>query len=183
MPDFPSPSALTTPLFIPNISKYGTSQESRIATLSTNPGARTWVANLVQYMPFTLPFPYALRRFFWQNGSTTTTTNVDMGIYSRGGQKLASTGSVAMGTASAIQYAAPTAVMLLAADMYYLAWTCDNTTSRASTLAATAVQGEMMGLLQETTGAFGLPAAMTAIAWAQAFGPQYCGITRTVSGF
>lgn len=183
MPDFPSPAS-PTPLLINTFMKYTCGFESRFVASSTTPsGGTTWIANLVQYIPISLPFPYPLKRFFWLNGSVNTTTNVDCGIYTVGGAKLASTGSTVMGTVSAWQYAAPTTTMILVPGMYYLAWTCDNTTTRANCVASTAVQGELTGLLQETTGAFGLPATMTPVAWAQAFGTQACGITRTTSGF
>lgn len=182
MPDFPVPSS-PTPLHISTFSKYACGWESRFTAGSTTPSAQTWTANLVIYIPIALPFPYPLQRFMWLNGSTIATSNVDCGIYTRGGAKLASTGTTAMVGTSAWQYAAPTTTMILAPGMYYLAWTCDNTTSRANCTAATSVQGELIGLLQETTGAFGLPAAMTPVAWAQAFGVQACGITRTTSGF
>lgn len=143
-----------------------------------------WVANLVCYTPLALPFPYPLQRFWWYNGGTITTTNVDCGIYSVGGVKLASTGSTVMVGGTSIQYAAPTSTMILTAGSYYLAWTCDNTTQRAEAPnPITAVQGGMMGLLEETTGGFGLPATMTPVSWARTFGAEFCGITRTISGF
>lgn len=184
MPDFPA-AISPTPLHIATISKYSVGLEYRVATTTSGgPAATTWIANLVAYMPLSLPFAYPLARFFWLNGSVNTTTNVDCGIYSLGGQKLASTGTTVMGTVSVIQYAVPTATMILAPGMYYLAWTCDNTTTRAACPAGgTALQGELTGLLQETTGGFGLPATMTPVAWAQAFGGPQCGITRTASGF
>lgn len=183
MPDFPLSPPISTPLHVSNLSRFGACWELHYTTNSGGDSARTWTANLVCYIPFVLPFAYPLKRFFWLNGSTITTTNVDCGIYSAGGAKLASTGSVAMSGVASVQYAAPTATMILAPELYYLAWTCDNTTNRASAQAGTAVQGELAGLLQETTGGFGLPATMTPVAWAQAFGAEICGITRTASGF
>jgi hypothetical protein len=117
------------------------------------------------------------------NGSTVTSTNVDCGIYTQGGQKLASTGSTAMSGASAIQYAASTTLILLQPEIYYLAWTCNGTTSRGAAIAGTAARSKLMGLLEETTGVFGLPATMTPVTWARAWGPSYVGMTRTASGF
>lgn len=182
MPDFPSQSS-PTPLLINSQSKFCAGWMVSTVAGSLDPAATTWVAKLVQYIPFAIPFPYPLKRFFWLNGSVNTTSNVDMGIYTRGGQKLASTGSTVMGTVSAIQYAVPTATMILTPGIYYLAWTCDNTTTRANCVGGAALAGEMYGLVQETTGSFGLPATMTPVVWAQAFGVQFCGITRTASGF
>lgn len=183
MGDFPSPGATVTPLFIHTVGRYMCGFESRHMASSGEPAVRTWIANLVVYMPFSLPFPYPVQRLFWLNGSTVTTTNVDCGIYSPGGQKLLSSGSTAMGSASVLQYVALGTPFLLSPGQYYIAWTCDNTTARGQAVSGTADAGRMLGMLQETTGGFGLPATMTPIAWANAWGPSFCGITRTSSGF
>lgn len=185
MPDFPISPSPATPLHISCLSRFSGSWDLHITSNSGTLAARDWIANLVSYTPFVLPFPYPLKRFFWINGSTITSTNVDCGIYTVGGAKLASTGSVAMSGANSVQYAAPTATMLLAPGMYYIAWTCDNTTARANAqaLSSAATQGGLAGLLQETTGGFGLPATMTPVAWAQTISGATCGITRTTSGF
>ena len=185
MADFSLPQSVVTPLHINTAMNTFGGQTGRALTGTTAPSATTWVAKLVQYMPVSLPYPYYLQRFFWLNGSTVASTNVDMGIYTVGGQKLASTGSTGMSGASAIQYAAPTATMILAPGQYYLAWSCDNTTNRANTLTPTmtAATGELQGLLEETTGSFGLPATMTPVAYTRTFGAVFCGITRKASGF
>jgi hypothetical protein len=88
-----------------------------------------------------------------------------------------------MGAASTAQYVTPTTPFILSAGRYYFAWTCDNTTSRGMAYGGTANGGRMLGLLQETPGAFGLPATMTPVAWANAWGASVCGVTRTSSGF
>jgi hypothetical protein len=143
-------------------------------------GAATWVANLAVFVPIRIPFPYLVQRVFWINGSTITTTNVDCGLYSIEGSKLLSSGSIAMVGATTIQYASVTPI-LLNPGRYYMAWTCNNTTSRAYVATVTAPHGEMSGLQQQAT-ALPLPAAMTPAVYAGQGWP-ICGITRTASGY
>lgn len=182
MSDWPDASPLVPPLFITTAGNYSPSA-SRVNS-GSNAAVRTWVAKLVAYCPMALPFPYQVNRVWWVNGSTNTTTNVDFGIYSAvDGTRIYNTGSTVMGTVSTVQYVTPATPFVLSAGAYYFAWTCDGTTSRAYGLAGSANISRMMGLLEETTGSFGLPATMTPVAWARAFGPALCGITRTASGF
>jgi hypothetical protein len=178
MGDFPYP-VTQTPLFISTISRFAVGFEQHALLGSTAPASQTWTTNIVEYIPITLPFAYPVKRVFWMNGSTAS-SNVDMGIFSGSGVQLFSTGSTAQSGASAIQYV--TADVVLQPGTYYLAWTVSGTTNRASTQAATATQGRLMGLLEETA-AIPLPASMTAVTWARAWGAQFCGITRTASGF
>lgn len=145
-------------------------------------GAITWVANQAVYMPMSLPWPYPVRRVFWINGSTNTTTNIDFGIYTPSGKLIYSTGSTAMGTVSVPQFVTPTTPFILPAGSYYFAWTCDNTASRAfGNVVTTAAIGAMSGLLSQAS-AFPLPASATFATYVTP-GIVVCGVTRTPSGF
>lgn len=157
---------------------------SRIGNLS-QPTNQTWVANLAIYTPFSLPFNYPVMRVWWYNGATITTTNVDMGIYTSDGTKIYSTGSTTQSGASALQYVTVSPdIMLYAGERYYLAWTCDNTTNRSNGITmGDAGGGRAYGLLQQSS-ALPLPATATFAAFDfSVFGPTYCGITRTTTGF
>lgn len=184
MADLPARVGSATPLHV-WASAYGYQRESSIiqnAAVAVS-AATTWTAKLVSYMPVVLPFDYMVQRVWWMNGTTNTTSNVDFGIYSPSGAKIYSTGTTAMGTVAVVQYVTPATPFMLSAGAYYFAWSCDNTTARAQTQAGTANAGRLVGMLQETTGSFGLPATMTPIAWANAFGYSICGVTRTTTGF
>lgn len=183
MSDFPSPAATATPLFVAAHGQYSSSLASAVQQNSSGlaGAARTWVANLVAYMPVYLPFPYPVKRAYWINGSTISSTNVDMGIYSADGTRIFNTGSTAMAGASSVQYV--TVEWYLDAGSYYFAWTCNGTTNRGYALAGTALSGRVSGLLEETTGGFGLPATMTPVAWTRAWNHSCCGVTRTTAGF
>lgn len=142
----------------------------------------TWVANLALYVPIAIPFQFLLSRFWWVNGSSVA-ANVDVGVYTPSGARLASTGSTAQSGASVLQYAAPSGgAILLSPGQYYLAWAGSGTTNAVfGTTAETAIALRIAGCLQQAT-ALPLPASMTAAAVSNAVLPL-CGITQAASGF
>lgn len=175
---------VATPLFV-NSAAYGNQFEIiQIANAALGvSSSTTWVINLISYMPVRLPWDYAVNRVMWLNGTTVTTTNVQFGIYSWDGTLIYATPSTTMAGSSAPQYVTPATKFLLPADRYYFAWTCDNTTNRGSTFTGDIKGGALCGLLEETPVSFGLPATMTPVQWARAWGYSPCGITRTTTGF
>ena len=186
MSDFSSQTGIVNPLFL----HTGNIPESAMHCMQTiqggtglPPAARTWVANLVSYCPMTLTKPYPVQRVFWVNGSTITTTNVDAGIYTADGRRIYNTGSTAASGASLPQYVTPGTPFVLYPGMYYFAWTCDNTTNRGMAYGGAATTGRYIGLLEETTGGFGLPATMTPSVWTRAWTASVVGVTRTTTGF
>lgn len=184
MSDWSSPPSVAQPLFVSAAGHLGPYLASRNYTAGGAAAVRTWVAKLVSYCPMLIPCAYPVNRVFWVNGSTNTTTNVDFGIYTAAdGTRIYNTGSTVMGTVSTVQYVTPGTTFVLDAGKYYFAWTCDNTTSRGYTASGSANSGRMTGMLEETTGSFGLPATMTPVAFARAWGPSICGVTRTTTGF
>jgi len=185
MTDFQSPLAPALPLFLGAITWHGPNSALQAAGQAALPPAvRTWVANLVSYAPVIVPYPYPVKRVFWVNGSTITTTNVDFGIYTWDGTRIYNTGSTAMSGASAVQYVTPGTDFILSPARYYFAWTCNGTTSRGYAGGSTSANApRLAGMLEETTGGFGLPATMTPVAYARSWGPSVCGVTRTTTGF
>lgn len=178
-PEPVTPLHITPQVYGANLAQLAASGSSPWAS----PAARTWVAKLIQYNPVQLPFDYRVERVFWYNGTTITSTNVDFGIYTADGTRIYSTGSTAASGSAAIQYVTVSTPFTLTAGTYYFAWTCDNTTSRGQANNGTLAFGVMSGLLEETTGSFGLPATMTPVRFARAWAANACGITRTTSGF
>lgn len=180
MTDFPAPGGL--PLFVSSMSRWGVALEIGTSVGRSAPVAVDWVANTACYIPVVLPWPYPVQRVWWCNGTTTTTTNVDFGIYTSSGQQLYHTGSTAMGSANLSQYVTPATPFVLPAGTYYFAWTCDNTTARSfARNTATPATAAMTGCLSQTS-ALPLPATAT-FATYSAPGIPLCGITLTVSGF
>lgn len=187
MSDFPgTPDAVTDPSFIhtwmplaPGIVRGCIAVASGAALSSL-----TWVANLAIWMPVNIPWPYPVRRVFWGNGSTITSSNAEFAIYNANGVRIYTTGSTALSGVSAPQFVDPTD-FLLSAGRYYFAYTCDNTTNRArgvTTFTTTILR--QSGVYQKAGVAPGaLPTTMVGVGAAtQALYPL-CGITRTSSGF
>lgn len=186
MSDFSVQSRTTLPLFVHTGSVPESCQADFFpitGSTGVQPAARTWVANLINYTPVTLKYAYPVNRVFWINGSTITSTNVDMGIYTADGVRIYNTGSTAMSGASSVQYVTPSTTFVLAPGDYYFAWSCNNTTSRGMAFGGAANAGRVLGLVEQTPGGFGLPATMTPVAWARAWGASMCGVTRTTTGF
>lgn len=154
------------------------------ATLA--PGAAlTWSANAALYAPFVLDWPYDLRRMFWTNGGSPG-GNSDIGIYTLGGARLWSSGSVADSGSSLPQYVAPSPDILLQPGVpYFMAFAHDSSTaSRLSGIPGTTMTtswGRACGLYQQSS-AFPLPAQATFAAYA-ALGLPLIGFTNTDSGF
>lgn len=181
MADFPS--LPPTPLHVHTWSGYGCGYESILGTFTL--ASITWpVADTAFYVPVWFPWPYPVRRVFWVNGSSVTTTNMDFGIYTASGTRIYSTGSTAAVGASAVQYVTPTE-FLLSPGRYYFALADSSITAnrggQGTTTLVTVSQLRRAGVLQEAT-ALPLPATMTGIAVANACFP-ICGVTRTTTGF
>lgn len=177
------PTSPVTPLFIPNLSRYTAGFEvTRYLGAAMN--ALTWpTANKALYIPFTIPFPYSVRRVWWHNGSSVTSTNFDFGIYTVSGTRLYSTGSTAASGTNTLQFVSPTE-FLLSPGRYFMAIACSSVTaSRGGTglTGLTAARNRMSGLLEEAA-ALPLPATMTPVACTFTIMPC-CGFTQTASGF
>lgn len=186
MSDWPADDpAVCTPLFVSTFSRYAGGWDLPSLGSSQQAATITWpVANTAFYVPIALPFPYEVKRVFWVNGSSITSTNMDFGIYAATGTKLYSTGSTAASGASVPQYTTPSPGFVLPPGRYYFALADSSTTSSRGgqgSVAATVARLAEAGVLQQAS-ALPLPASMTGAAVANAVYPL-CGITRTASGF
>jgi hypothetical protein len=185
MGDLTQASPTVLPLHFSTLHGGANGLQSIVAVAVGTSAARTWVANLIQYNPVTVTRAYPVKRAFWINGSTTASTSVQFGIYTEDGTLIYTTGDVAMSGGSAIQYETVSPDFVLQPGRYYFAWTCNNTaTNRGFTLtSATVNNNRLMGLLEETTAEFGLPAMMNPVAFTRAWAHNICGVTRTTTGF
>lgn len=150
------------PLFISTVSRWsvlnGVDFSSDLATPASGSGFPG--ANNAIFYPFAIPFKYPIKRFFCWNGSSVT-GNIDIGIYSKEGGKLVSTGSVAQAGLSQPQYV--TANYLLQPGSYYMAL---GASAAAAFFRATLSLKEvpLIGTLQMSSSAFPLPAVATFVA-------------------
>jgi hypothetical protein len=143
---------------------------------STTIGTSTMTANRALYYPLVIPFPYPIKRFWIYN--STVAGNIDIGIYTREGTKVVSTGSVVQAGASVMQYISSS--YLLSPGSYYLAL-ASSSTGGTQTQSFGQNMARATGILQQT-GAFPLPATMTPEVPAETF-MRLFGFTLTESGF
>lgn len=155
---------------------------ARSAQAFTNPASMAWGgANTAAFIPFHLPFPYPVSRVFWCNGSAIV-SNIEVGIYTSGGAKLWSSGSVAQAGASNLQFVTVTPTLLLSPGSYYIALTCSGTTNAIlGSVGVTAIAGRFVGLYQQAVAPGALPLSWTPAQWAM-IGYPLVGITRTSTG-
>lgn len=164
------------PLFLGTWSRYGPLVDIAHAggpSLSSS----GWATNYITYQPIVIPWPYPVKRFFIYNG-TAANGNVDMGLYSRDGSKVVSTGSFAQAGTSALQYA--NASYLIPPGSYYLA--LGLSASSATAFMAFITNGNRQMGIQEQAGTFPLPNVMTPAAVSTIVFPVF-GMTLTESGF
>jgi hypothetical protein len=148
---------------------------SRAARAIAMPSAAsiTWVANLAVFIPFGVSQPFLVREVFWMNGSTAG-TNIDVGLYDTAGNRLASLGSTAQGTASAVVTSTTWTDYTLAPGDYYLAFATSGTTNVPGGWATTANIAAGLGIGQMAT-AFALPNPATIVPLTNAVVP-YVGL-------
>lgn len=172
-----------TPLLINTSSFWCTGLSMKMMDATTAPVSTAWVANLAIFIPFNLPWPYTVSRFFWVNGATLTgPPNTDVGIFAVDGRKIVSTGNTAQSGASTIQFANASTTARLAPGRYYLGYS--NSATLADTFCYGGVSVGPMASHQifQQTSANPLPSSATFARTSNALIP-FCGFTRTSSGF
>lgn len=143
------------------------------ASSTTSPASSAWpAANRAIYVPFVLPAAYQVTKLWWANGATAA-GNVDCGIYSVGGTKLASTGSTAQAGTSVVQSVSVS--ILLQPGSYYMALALSSISATILRNVPSSGPLAAMGVAQQAT-AFPLPATATFAAASTAYFPMF-GIT------
>ena len=125
-----------------------------------SPTSQTYItSNRAYYYPFRLAEAATCYKAFWVNGATVS-GNVDIGVYTSAGVKVASIGSTAQAGASGTQITTLSAA--LSAGNYYLAFACDNTTAtfHMANLSVSAIFANVFNV-QYQDAAFALPATAT----------------------
>jgi len=168
MGDFPTTPQL--PLTIWTFSRYSLLIGNRgIEAASGALASTAWgTANLGIFVPFELPMAYPVKNLFWMNGGVQS-GNIDVGVYNDDLSRVCSTGSVAAGTIAVLQFAAPTADVVLTPGNYYWGVSMSSTTGTIfCQTTGTAAHNREMGLFQMASAGPPLPAAATITAAGQA---------------
>lgn len=146
-----------------------------------------WPTNaLGQWTPIGVPTVCVARRMWWVNGSTVSgSNNVEVGIYRdagfKPGAKLITTGSVAQGTASQVQFVDITDTTLTP-QLYWLYMSCSTTaaTFGRQTIAFTGYD-ELYRFQQASVGPGSAPDPATPAESGSAFVPWMGFSTTTIT--
>lgn len=107
-------------------------------------GTMNWpTANLAIFVPFRLSGPYLVKKILWANGATAA-GNIDVGVYSIGGARIFTTGSVAQSGTSAQQSSSATGggISIPGPGNFFLAVAKDD------------ISGSLLGCFTNTTASF-----------------------------
>lgn len=174
--DFPTPKVIGVASLLANF-HYNTLATGAAPASATGPAA-----NEAQYWPFVITQQRTFDRGWWFNGTTPDgTNNVSVGIYDEAGNRLATTGNVALSGASVIQQAAFSASVTLAPGRYYMAieYTVGADANGCVGYAAT-LNHRWAGPYRQAVGANPLPSTATFATWTSQVVPVF-GISA--SGF
>lgn len=117
-------------------------------------------ANLAYFYPFTLKYPYVVKKVWWGNGTAVNGTT-DVGIYSVGGTLLTSSGATTQAGTSVIQSVTLGTPYLLTPGSYYMAMSASTgTTCQYFRFAPTVLQMQYWGGAQMAS-AHALPTTAT----------------------
>lgn len=163
-------STTIAPVFtIDAISNFGVMPNIALSNASA-----TWpTTNKVLYVPFRLSEPIIVQQLFVHNGAAVS-GNIEIAIYSEDGTRIVTSGSTAQAGTSTIQLFDITDT-LLGRGAFYFGVSLDNETGQLNRVAPVLGLCQMIGLLTETPGAFGLPAIATFAAYVDAYLPL-CGL-------
>lgn len=158
-----------TPVMISAVSPYATGL-SLAATSTSTPSAAS-VANEARLFPFILPEGVEVRKLFCQIGATPP-AHLDVGIYTDTFNLITSTGSVAGGSANALQEFDITDLILDGMTPYYMAMVTDDTGTTLTINCGTVRLPVAAGWCKMAT-AFPLPATITPVLWTSLIIPLF----------
>lgn len=132
----------------------------------------TWpAANEAILIPFRVPYPVIAKQMFCSNGAAVS-GNLDIGIYTKDGTLLVSTGETAQSGTSDFQTFDITDTLLNGPDWYYMALVLDNTTGTFIRNSASARDWKRFGVASVASDACPLPASATLAVAARAYAPE-----------
>lgn len=149
---------MTMPQRASVLSRHGIGLELAAINIIGGANAAYPTANLAIFVPIRITVAETLTHFWWENGATLT-NNADIGLYTTGGVRLASTGSTARSGTSAIQRVS--ASLSIARGTYYLGFALAGTTGTMRRIAPANIGStRALGIMSMAT-AFPLPDPVT----------------------
>lgn len=134
---------------------------SNIAETAARVSAAWGTANVAFMVGFVAALNAPVNRGWWYNGGVVA-GNIDVGLYDRDGNRLASTGAVAQSGTNAIQNAALTSPLVLQAGQpYYLAVSASDATAELFAVDGAGAYVAMAGGWVQALSSQPLPASVT----------------------
>lgn len=148
------------------IEGWGTYQGGALGTSTSWP-----LAKLVLYFPIGLTRALTVARMGWFNGAIVDAAgHVQVGVYNASFSLIGSSASTTPSGTNGTQQVNVTNFVMPVGVQLYMAITCDSTTQSFGSVASVGT-GQLggMGVMEETTGAFGLPSTATPIVCAHEY--------------
>lgn len=172
-PSYRPPDVLISPLSWCALGEDMTGTIGPLVASNTYPAS-----NRVLAYPFELADYFLVQKVWWGNGTTATTNNADVGVYTEAGTTLlVSGGSTLIATANVVQEVDVTDT-LLAPGRYWCAYAQNGTTATPMGFAITSAVARAQGWAQ-MAGAVPLGATFTPAALAGAVVPFFGIAART----
>jgi len=149
------------------------------------PASTAWEnANRGTWVPLMVPAVCVARRLWWANGVTVSASyNIEVGLYLDGGHKpgtkLITSGSVAQGTASQVQFCDITDTTLTP-GLYWIYVSCSSTSATLFRSLSAATQEDLLRFEQESVGPGSAPSTATPVE-ASYNAVWLCGFATTAS--
>lgn len=140
-------SAEMPPVFITTM--HAISAWARQGDPGSAPASGTLATNRVTYVPFTLSRSVTVYRYFWLNGATASTNNLQVGVYDTEFTRLNAGTSTTSSGANVCQFDNVTD-FALGPGRYYMALWISGTTATVFRVSAAARAG--IGVYYETSG-------------------------------
>lgn len=167
-----TPVLVLSPLSLVSVGLESLSMGNSGATSSS-----AWPSgNRALFVPFAIERPWTARKTVHWNASTTD-GNMDIGIYTRDGRRIVSTGSFVASGANAAQVNA-IAETTLAPGSYYMAMATNGTRSKGVISGISVAEARMLGVMEMDT-AMPLPATATLSPVSTAIVPIICFDSRS----
>lgn len=138
--------------------------------------------NFAMYYPIVLPSDYTVKRFWWCNGTTASTNNVQVGVYDDTGAAIVRGTSTLATGASQPQFDDVADFRLSGGRLYFLAiWASGGTTHIVAQNGSAVRALEPKGIYEQLSLASGLPSTATFAKPANASRFYLFGITNRAS--
>lgn len=143
-----------------------------LQSVTTSLASTAWpTSNRAIAFPFSIAERFVVKKVWWMNGTTATTNNADVGVYTEGGALLVSGGGTLIAGANILQEADVTDT-LLRPGRYWCAYCQNGTTATPTCVGGSLATLRAVGLAQMAS-AYPLPATFVPAAMQTGIMPYF----------